>query len=266
MNMILLISPSYHPSYLQKDPPQVRGLKVYEKIKKLKNTSQPITLISLINWSGIPGNMHHHFVTEFAPEIATLVCTVYNSIIRTAKQGIALWPKHWKIEYGTPIKKVEVPLSEDDLRVISLTPFLSKVFERFVVNWLRKYIGHKIDPKQFGDGKGNSTSHYLVELTDFILHNQDMNPPNAVLLAMVDFSKAYNRQNHNTLITKLSDLGVPGWLLNLVMGYLKDRHMLIRFRGEESKMRPLPGGGPQGGLLGALLFISLVNECEFDQE
>ena len=198
---------------------------------------------------------------EFAPELAAPVCTVYNSIIESCKSGIALWPKQWKLEYGTPIKKVEDPKSEDNLRIISLTPFFSKVFKRLVVKWLRGYIGNKLDPKQFGDGKGNATTHYSVELCNFSFKNQDLNPPNAVLLTMLDFSKAYNRQNHNILITKLSDLGVPGWLLNLVMRYLENREMLIGYRGQESSRRALPGGGPQGGLLGALLFIVLVSNC-----
>ena len=62
------------------------------------------------------------------------------------------------------------------------------------------------------------------------------------------FFKAYNRQNHNIHITKLSDLQVPGWLLNLVMGYLKNREMVMRYNNKTSPSRSLPGGGPQGGL------------------
>ena len=41
-------------------------------------------------------------------------------------------------------------------------------------------------------------------------------------MATIDFSKAYNSQSHNIIITKLSDMGVPGWLINLVMGYLEE--------------------------------------------
>ena len=160
-----------------------------------------------------------------------------------------------------PNKENRFPLTEGDLRITSLTPFVSKVFERFIVKWPRMFIGHQIDPKQFGDGKGNATTHYLVELVNFILTSQDQDPPQAALLAMIDFSKAYNRQNHNILVTKLSDMGVPGWLLNLVMGYLSEREMLIQYKGVKSSKRILPGGGPQGGLLEVLLFMVLVNDC-----
>ena len=81
---------------------------------------------------------------------------------------------------------------------------------------------------------------------------------------MVDFSKAFNRQNHNLLITKLSDMGVPAWLLRIVMGFLTDRRMLVRYKGEKSGIKDLPGGGPQGTLLGLLLFIILINDLGFE--
>ena len=66
----------------------------------------------------------------------------------------------------------------------------------------------------------------MIELITFVLYSQDYNLPIAVLACAIDFSKAFNRLNHNLLITKLSDMGVPGWLLNVVMGFLTDRILL----------------------------------------
>ena len=76
-----------------------------------------------------------------------------------------------------------------------------------------KFIGEKLDPKQFGGLKGNSISHYMIELIHFILYNQDYSLPIAVLACAIDFSKAFNRQNHNILVTMLSDMGVLRWIL-----------------------------------------------------
>ena len=123
-----------------------------------------------------------------------------------------------------------------------------------------------MDPRQFGGLKGNSISHYLIELINFILYNLDYDLPIAVLACTVDFSKAFNRQSHNILITKLSDMGVPGWLLQIVMGFLTEREMVVRYKGETTDTKPLPGGGPQGTLLGLLLFLVLINLCGFDDQ
>ena len=63
----------------------------------------------------------------------------------------------------------------------------------------------------------------------FILYNQDLKEPKAVLAAMVDFEKAFNRQNHHKLITKLHEMGVPGWLLNITIGFLEERTIIVTY-------------------------------------
>ena len=59
-------------------------------------------------------------------------------------------------------------------------------------------------------------------------------------------------------------MGVPGWLLKIVMAFLSDRRMTLRYKGKQSSIKSLPGGGPQGTLLGLLLFIVLINDVGFD--
>ena len=159
-----------------------------------------------------------------------------------------------------------MPETEDDLRPISLTNFFSKVTENFVVNYLLQYIGDKIDIRQYGGIRGNSVTHYLVEFINFILLNQDSTDQTAILACMVDFSKAFNRQNHNLLITKLSDMGVPSWLLKVVMAFLSNRKMVVKYKSKLSSVKDLPGGGPQGTLLGLLLFLVLINDAGFEKQ
>ena len=79
----------------------------------------------------------------------------------------------------------------------------------------------------------------------------------------MDFSKAFNRQDHSIIITKLSDMGVESWLLKLVISFLSNRKMVVRYKGEVSSIKELPGGGQQGALLGLLLFLVLVNDIGF---
>jgi hypothetical protein len=126
-----------------------------------------------------------------------------------------------------------------------------------------KFIGGKLDFRQYGGIKGNSITHYIIEFINFVLSNQEATEPTAILACMVDFSKAFNRQNHNLLITKLSDMGVPSWLLRIVMAFLTNRSMIVRYKGAKSTTKSLPGGGPQGTLLGLLLFLVLINDAGF---
>ena len=102
--------------------------------------------------------------------------------------------------------------------------------EAFVIDWLMEFVVDKIDWGQYGGLKGNSISHYLIEFTNFILYNQDLKNPRAVLAMMIDFSKAFNRQNHNTLNQILSDMNMPSWLLKIVMAFLTDRELGLRYK------------------------------------
>ena len=45
------------------------------------------------------------------------------------------------------------------------------------------------------------------------------------------------------MITKFSNMGVPSSLLKLVISFLKDRQMVVRYKGDISSVKDLPGGG-----------------------
>ena len=140
-----------------------------------------------------------------------------------------------------------------DLRNISLTLFISKISENIIYDLLLTHMGKNIDSAQFGGRKGYSVLIYLIKLVDFILKNLEKS--NAVILALIDFSKAYNRQNHNRLITCFNDMGTPAYLLKVLFSYLQNRKMSVRHNGKISETFDLPGGGPQGTNLGIFYLL-----------
>ena len=228
------------------NPDELPQLSDYDAYKKIRKTKKPR--------SQVPGDLPRRIVQEFSPELATPASIIFRNIIKSGH-----WPKSWKVEYGTPLQKENNPVTEEQLRIISLTNFLSKVMEQFVITWLMEYVGDKLDWGQYGGIKGSSISHYLIDFVNFILYNQDLKIPHAVIAVMIDFAKAFNRINHNIIITILSDMGVPGWLLNIVIGFLMERELVVRYKGRSSRRRSMPGGGPQGTRLGLFLFLILIN-------
>ena len=257
------ISQEYHPLDVDKLPERVK--------LRLRTKSTPPTITEMECYqsivrakkpqSGVPGDLPSSVIKEFSVELAEPLQGVLNNIVQTAK-----WPDMWKMEHVTPVGKIPQPETEDDLRPIALTPFFSKIMEQFVVKWLLDIIGDKLDIRQYGGMKGNSVTHYLIELINFILYNQDRSEATSVLACFVDFAKAFNRQDHSILVTKLSDMGVPSWLLKLVISFLSDRTMIVRYKGKKSNVKKLPGGGPQGALLGLLLFLVLINDVGFEKQ
>ena len=203
--------------------------------------------------SVIPGDLPPKLTKLFPEYLAPPATLIFNKITESKS-----YPSQWKIENQIPIPKVHPPESEDDLRNIAKTQFLSKVYESFVADWLLPIIQPFLDPGQFGM-KGFSITHYLIKLLHFTHSVLDLKQPHAVLAACVDFSKAFNRVSHNLLIQDLYDMHTPPWLLNILVSYLSDRSMVMSHMGQTSISRALPGGGPQGALLGGIIFIVKFN-------
>ena len=156
------------------------------------------------------------------------------------------------------IPKVFPPTSEDDLRPISRTFFFSKVYEAFIADWLLPFILPFMDPGQYGM-KGSSIVHYLIKFLHYIHSSLDLKQPNAVLAALIDLSKAFNRVSHMHVIQDLYDMHAPGWILAILFSYLSGRSMTMTYGKATSAPRWLPGSTPQGALLGGLIFIVKYN-------
>ena len=116
-----------------------------------------------------------------------------------------------------------------------------------------------LDPSNCGGLKGSSISHYLVRLLHFIHARINRSSPHAVVLALVDLSKAFNRVDHRLVIEDLHDMKVPAWLLKILISYLTHRTMVVKFKGATSSIRSLPGSSPQGVFLGCFFFMIKFN-------
>jgi hypothetical protein len=155
--------------------------------------------------------------------------------------------------------KQKAPQSEEELRTISKTAWLSKLLENIVGDYLLPIVEPHMDPFQCGGMKKTSITHYLLRLLDFTHSTLDRKDPHAVMLATEDLSKAYNRGNHNLVIDDLHAMGVPGWLLAIICSYLTGRSLVLTHQGAASSERSLPGGFGAGTWLGGFLFVIKIN-------
>lgn len=223
--------------------PKIEPYQVYNRIKKMNLPA-----------STVPGDFPPRIWKLFSVELSTPIAIMINKILESGE-----WPNIFKTEWVTVIGKTNNPEDKGDLQNLSLTMFISKLIENMVYDLLLEQWGHKIDSAQFGGRKGYSVTLYLIKLVDFILLNLDKSM--AVLIGLIDFSKAYNRQCHNRLLTCYSDLGTPTYLLKILKSYLTKRKMIVRHGGKFSSVYDLPAGGAQGTNLGVLSFLVYINSC-----
>ena len=234
------------PSYLPAPaPPQVEEYTVYEKIKYLKKTKSTLP-------TDIPDKLRRACAAELAGPLTHII---NECLIRSH------YPQLWKHEWVSPAPKITHPKVIKDLRKISCTSDYSKIFERFLKEWIIEDIFHSIDIGQFGGLKGTGTEHMLVCMLDRILKLLDKYPDkSAVIAASLDWTAAFDRQDPTLAIKKFLEMGVRPAIIPLLISYLTDRKMSVKFNGVESDVLGLIGGGPQGTLLGQIEYIVQSND------
>ena len=83
----------------------------------------------------------------------------------------------------------------------------------------------------------------------------------AVIAAGVDWAAAFDRLDPTITANKLIKIGVRPALVAILISYMTNRRMIVRFKGQKSSVRNLVGGGPQGTLLGGLEYIISNDDC-----
>ena len=171
------------------------------------------------------------------------------------------YPVLWKKELVTPVPKITHPQVIKDLRKISGTSDFSKVFEGFLKEWILSDISENLDIGQFGGLKGSGAEHMLVCMVDRILKLlESRKKGTAVIASMVDWANAFDRQDPTLAIHKFIKLGVRPSLIPILVSYLSERTMKVKFNGAESNEMNLIGGRPQGTLLGLIEYLVQSND------
>ena len=102
------------------------------------------------------------------------------------------------------------------------------------------------DPSQYGNQKGLSTQHYLVRLIHQILTAADRNKQKeskTVLMQMIDWEKAFDKQCHTLWIMSFVNYGVRKSLIPILISYFQNGKMAVKWNGQMLQPNPLPGGG-----------------------
>ena len=132
------------------------------------------------------------------------LCAIFDGSL-----GEGTIPLLWKCADIRTLPKVPLPkLIHKDLWPLSLTPVFFKCFEQFICAWVTAIAGDQVDPLHYGSVKGTSTVHALIEVAHRWNYARN-STRTMVCILLVDFSKAFDRVDHDNLMIKCASLGVP---------------------------------------------------------
>ena len=192
----------------------VTDWEIFKLLDKLRPTATGLDLIPA--W----------FLHLAAPVLCKPLSRLFNLSLST---GIV--PSQWKQAYIQPVPKVPAPTTHADFRPISITPVLTRIFEKIIV---RRYIYPALlapPPTltfhdQFAFRPTGSTTAALVSILHAITSLLTAN--SYVIVIALDFSKAFDTVRHSAVLQKLAQLDIPDHIFNWISDYLQDHsHCII---------------------------------------
>ena len=231
------------PKIPEGSSPRIWPWQVHQHLKRVRT-----------NVSTSKGDISAKLIKEFSYYLSTPLSNILNTCIKKGQ-----WPDLWKLEAVTPVPKVYPVKAVSNLRKILGLLNFNKIGGKIIAEWMVQDMKSNMDISQYGNEKGTSIQHYLVNMVHQILKALDNNSKGdtyAVLATLVDWKEAFYRQCPKLGIASFIKNGVRPALIPLLINYFQGRRMYVKWHGRQSSVRDLPGGGPAGATLGILEYLS----------
>ena len=136
------------------------------------------------------------------------------------------WPEDWKKSvYIILPKKGDARVCENN-RTIALISHASKILLKVIQKRLEPYVERELANTQAGFRKGRGCRDHVANIRWMMEaaheYQQDL------YMCLIDYSKAFDRVDHNILWTVLREMGIPEHLIILMLNLYQNRRWQLR--------------------------------------
>ncbi|CAM4769584.1 unnamed protein product [Rotaria magnacalcarata] len=162
------------------------------------------------------------------------------------------WPKDWKRSIYIPIPKKGSAKECSNYRTIALISHASKIMLKILQARLEQYMARELPDVQAGFRRGRGTRDHIANIRWIMEKAREFQKD--IYICFIDYTKAFDCADHNTLWTVLNDMGVPKHLICLLKNLYTDQEATVRTEYGLTEWFKNEKGVRQGCILSPCLF------------
>ena len=171
-------------------------------------------------------------------------------------------PSLWKLANIRPIMKESTLSDCSQLRPISLTNIIMRLFEKIVFQEeIEEHFKSIINNDQFAYKKGSNTTAALIKCQYHWLKWLDEDADFIRVLSF-GFSKAFDSVPHNVVTERLKQTNLNPYIINWIISFLTKRKQRVVVDGFITEYANINRGVPQGTVIGLFLFSLTVEDIK----